>query len=231
MILKALKPQKFTRMGSDYQLIIFDAAKFEESTLRTRKERYQPILDSDLKDDEIGWLKRTQTDIIDSLIKFHENLDQDEPNEIDIEEIYLPLGFSVANDFANINRFSFFGNSFSRVPDALEKYSEEAAIQWKKLLGRKSSRSNEQINFELGKKSYRISKSKMGGFIQGEEIEEFCNALEPIIKNHENIYEKLDERHREKLNRQSPVEILYGLAKFYSNNYAQKPVFVVRHSF
>lgn len=41
-------------MGSDYQLIIFDAAKFKEKNLKSRRERYQPILDSNLTDDEIG---------------------------------------------------------------------------------------------------------------------------------------------------------------------------------
>ena len=217
-------------MGSDYQLIIFDAAKFKEKNLKSRKERYQPILDSNLKDDEIGWLKRTQTDIVNNLIGIHENLDQDEPNVIDIEEIYLPMNFSVAHDFADINKFSFLGSSFSRIPDAIEEYSEEAARQWKKLLGRKSSKSDEKVNFELGKKTYRVSESEMGGFIQGEEIEEFHNALEPIIRSDEDIYENLDDKHRKRLRRQSPVELLYGLAKFYSNSYAQKPVFIAYHS-
>lgn len=218
-------------MGSDYHLKIFDAAKFEEKDLKSQKERYQPILDSNLTDDEIGWLKRTQVDIIDDLLKLHMNLDQDEPNMLDIEEIVLRMGSSITHDFADINSFSFLGSSFSRVSDALEEYSEEAANQWRKLLGRKSSKSDEPLKFELGKKSYRITESEMGGFIQGEEIEEFCNAIEPIVRNHKDIYENLNGEHRKRLRRQSPVELLYGLAKFYSNSYARKPVFMVYHSF
>ncbi|MFO7793962.1 MAG: hypothetical protein R6V35_03210 [Candidatus Nanohaloarchaea archaeon] len=218
-------------MGSDYTLIIFDAARFEKKNLKSRRERYQPILDSNLTDDEIGWLKRTQVDVLDDLLKIHRNLNQDEPNVIDIEEIFLRMGSAVTHDFTNINSFSFLGSRFRRVPDALEEYSEEAANQWRKLLRRKSSKSDEPLKFELGKKSYTITESEMGGFIQGEEIEEFCNAIEPIVRNHKDIYENLNGEHRKRLRRQSPVELLYGLAKFYSNSYAQKPVFMVYHSF